>query len=597
MSGRARRIATAVRSPRFGDDWWRAESSTRSIRAASPTRTATASATCPGIIDHLDHLGPDGLGRRRHLAVADLSVAGAATSATTSATTSASTPCSGPRTTSTASSTAAHRRGIRVVLDLVMNHTSSAHPWFEASRARRDGPHADWYLWRDPSGTGPGGEPLPPNNWVSFFGGPGWEWDAVAGSSTTTPSWSSSRSWTGGPRASRRPSSGWSAAGSIAASTGSGSTSSTCFLKHPDLPSNPTRPGGSAWARQVHLNDGDQPDFPALIGRFRAIVDERPGRMSIGELFDGTVETAAGLTPIATSCSTGSWSSRRGPRRRSGPRSPGAKPRSGPTAGRRSCSRTTIGRGSPRAWPTRSPAPIATRSRGAAAVLLLTLRGTPFLYYGEELGMADVDIPAAESVDPPAGRVGPDFSWWDRSRSPDADALDGPAPAPASRRGRPWLRLRTRRGHAQRGRWRRPTRRRSCRSTAVSSRCEPTTAALQVGTPAARCRRPPATSSPTRGRPMTRQILVVAQPRPRRGRLAAAGRAARSEAGGGSVGTRATTVAGRAARRPARRSTWPPDERRHPRAHRLTVPAIAPATMTGDPSSPTPGSTTCRLNS
>ena len=68
------------------------------------------------------------------------------------------------------------------------------------------------------------------------------------------------------------------------------------FLKHPGLPSNPTQPGSTAWARQIHVNDGDQPDFPELIGRFRDIVDERPGRMSIGELFDGTVERAAGLT-------------------------------------------------------------------------------------------------------------------------------------------------------------------------------------------------------------------------------------------------------------------------------------------------------------
>jgi alpha-glucosidase len=71
----------------------------------------------------------------------------------------------------------AHRRGIRVVLDLVMNHTSDAHRWFESSRTDRAGPYADWYIWRDPAGTAPHGEKLPPNNWVSFFGGPGWRWE------------------------------------------------------------------------------------------------------------------------------------------------------------------------------------------------------------------------------------------------------------------------------------------------------------------------------------------------------------------------------------------------------------------------------------
>src|SRR3954470_23884722 len=69
-----------------------------------------------------------------------------------------------------------HRRGIKVILDLVMNHTSDEHPWFLASKASRHGPYADFYLWRDPSGWDDQGRPLPPNNWVSFFGGPGWEW-------------------------------------------------------------------------------------------------------------------------------------------------------------------------------------------------------------------------------------------------------------------------------------------------------------------------------------------------------------------------------------------------------------------------------------
>ena len=68
------------------------------------------------------------------------------------------------------------------------------------------------------------------------------------------------------------------------------------FLKDPELRDNPTKPGRTAWDRQVHINDRDQPDLPDLIGRFRAIVDEQPGRMSVGELFDGTAATAAGLT-------------------------------------------------------------------------------------------------------------------------------------------------------------------------------------------------------------------------------------------------------------------------------------------------------------
>ncbi|NDJ75757.1 MAG: alpha-glucosidase [Chloroflexi bacterium] len=69
----------------------------------------------------------------------------------------------------------AHRRGIRIMLDCVMNHTSDEHPWFQESRSSRDSPKRDWYIWRDARHGGP------PNNWESVFGGSVWTLDEATG--------------------------------------------------------------------------------------------------------------------------------------------------------------------------------------------------------------------------------------------------------------------------------------------------------------------------------------------------------------------------------------------------------------------------------
>jgi alpha-glucosidase len=69
---------------------------------------------------------------------------------------------------------AAHENGLKLILDLVPNHTSDQHPWFVESRRSRDDPKRDWYIWREPSADGG-----PPNNWLSEFGGGAWAYDAV----------------------------------------------------------------------------------------------------------------------------------------------------------------------------------------------------------------------------------------------------------------------------------------------------------------------------------------------------------------------------------------------------------------------------------
>lgn len=69
----------------------------------------------------------------------------------------------------------AHKRGIKIVMDLVVNHTSDEHKWFLESRKSKDNPYRDFYFWR------PGKNGGPPNNWTSFFSGPAWEYDELTG--------------------------------------------------------------------------------------------------------------------------------------------------------------------------------------------------------------------------------------------------------------------------------------------------------------------------------------------------------------------------------------------------------------------------------
>jgi glycosidase len=70
----------------------------------------------------------------------------------------------------------AHVRDLRVIIDLVPNHSSDQHPWFQEARSSRDNAKRDWYVWADPQPDG-----SPPNNWLSVFGGSAWEWDELTG--------------------------------------------------------------------------------------------------------------------------------------------------------------------------------------------------------------------------------------------------------------------------------------------------------------------------------------------------------------------------------------------------------------------------------
>jgi alpha-glucosidase len=337
-----------------------------------------------------------------------------------------------------------HRRGIKVILDLVMNHTSDESAWFLASKASREGPYADFYLWRDPSGFDGEGNPLPPNNWVSFFGGPGWEWVPERGQfyyhtflvgqpelnwrnpAVEAAQWDMVRGWL------KRGVDGFRL------------DVFNAFLKDPELRSNPVLAGGnSPWSRQEHRYDINQADFVDLIARFRAILDEQPGRMSVGELFTGGTTLAAEYT--SDRHIVFDWSLMESPWTAA---AFGAAIELRETAyGLDLWPTIALSNHDRERQATRLSASVGRDRESdrdaiakAAAVVILAQRGTPFLYYGEEIGMVDVDIPRDEIVDPPALLAGPDFPWYDRSRCRTPMQWDGRSNAGFSA-GRPWLRL------------------------------------------------------------------------------------------------------------------------------------------------------------
>jgi alpha-glucosidase len=333
----------------------------------------------------------------------------------------------------------AHRRDLKVILDLVLNHSSDLHPWFAASRADRTGPYADWYIWRDPPGRTPSGAPSRPNNWVSFFGGPAWTWDETRGQ------------WYLHTFLPQQPDLNWRDPAVRVACLdvirtwldrgvdGLRFDVFNAFFKHADLLSNPRLPGGSTpYGQQRHLYDKNRPELAGLLAEIRAIVDERPGRMTVGELFEGPVESAAGYAApghlvfdwalVESGWDAASLGAAIAAREAA------FGPDGWPTVvlsnhdRSRHASRYDDGRGND------------DRAR-VAAVLELTLRGTPFLYYGEEIALRDVAVPKAEIVDPPARRASRLAPWWNRDQAraplPWTDGPNGGFTTAA----RPWMRM------------------------------------------------------------------------------------------------------------------------------------------------------------
>jgi alpha-glucosidase len=327
----------------------------------------------------------------------------------------------------------AHQRDLKLLLDFVPNHTSDEHPWFQQARQSRTNDKRDWYIWRDPAPDGG-----PPNNWTSNFGGSAWQFDAQTGQfylhifdvkqpdlnwrnpAVRQAMYAVMRFWLDrGVDGFRVDVPG-------------------VMLKDELLRNNPPnpawKPGDRPSGRLLSRYTEDQPGIHEIVRAMRAVVDQygEGDRVLIGELWPpvermmpyyGEQLDEVHLPFNLQLVLQPTWEAQT--IRQLVDAYEGALP---------------LG-----AWPNwvlgnHDRARVATRLGRAQArvahMLLLTLRGTPTCYYGDEVGMQNVVIPP-ELLRDPEGKDDPQFSR-DPERTPmqwDSSANAGFCPAGV----RPWL--------------------------------------------------------------------------------------------------------------------------------------------------------------
>jgi alpha-glucosidase len=284
--------------------------------------------------------------------------------------------------------TDAHEQGIRVLVDLVPNHTSDQHPWFRESRSSRDSPKRHWYIWRD------GTPDKPPNNWVAAFtGGPAWTWDEPT------------RQWYLHFFLPEQPDLNWGEPeveeamhGVIRFWLDRGVDGFRIDVAHaigkdPQLPDSPPE-----LVLEPRASVHDDPATHPILKRIRQLAEAYPqDPVLVGEVHlldtakigayygdNDELHLAFNFPALYAPWEADAWKSE--------------------------LDHADAVFGPVNAWPTwvlsnhdeprhRTRYGSEERAR-AAAVLLLTLRGTPFLYAGEELGLEDAVIPPERKVDP-----------------------------------------------------------------------------------------------------------------------------------------------------------------------------------------------------
>ncbi len=319
----------------------------------------------------------------------------------------------------------AHQHGIRIILDLVLNHTSQAHPWFQESRSGRDNPKADWYIWRDT-----------PNRWLSVFGGKAWTYDEKRGQyyyhmflkEQPDVNWRNPDL----RRAQIDVMRFWLARGV----DGFRLDVFNVYFKDAEFRDNPPTFGRRPFEWQKHIYDCDRPELIPLLKEFRALMDSYSERYMVGETFLSTPEKAAKYCGKETLHAAFNFDF--------------TMRHFHPKEFFDAIQRWERALGEEN-WPNyvlsnhdipRSATRYAKGEDDARAkivlAMLLTLRGTPYLYAGEEIGMRNLKMRRSEIMDPPGKRYYPFYPTRDAARSP-MQWEDSPNAGFTT--GTPWLRV------------------------------------------------------------------------------------------------------------------------------------------------------------
>jgi alpha-glucosidase len=327
-------------------------------------------------------------------------------------------------------------RGMRVVFDLVPNHTSDRHPWFVASRSSRNDPKRGWYVWRDPASDGG-----PPNNWVSSFFGPAWELDPATGQyylhsfleAQADLNWWSDEV----RRAFDDVLRFWFDRGVA----GFRIDVVHKMVKDPGLRDNPVATEADSFIERVwgqrELHNANHPETHEVVRRWRRIAETYPEpRVLVGETYVFDPAVLAGYYGRGDECQLAFnmpflWAPFR-------------------AEAIRAVVEATFAALPSEAWPvwnggshdiSRFPSRWCggdPRKIRAAVMLLLTLRGTALLYYGDEIGMTDGTIPPEAAHDPLAKRAPVASAGRDPARTP-MQWRAGPGAGFTAPDARPWL--------------------------------------------------------------------------------------------------------------------------------------------------------------